>query len=209
MVYRGSQGPKGPVEGEELCKGCATLFEKESQDDKFKKWHGLVTGDLLDHTHILGSDWATKKGKWVGTVPVSALPTGTAVSAPESAAASEGEAEVEAPSSPPPSPAPAAAAPAKAAKAPAKAPKAAKAPAAKKEAPAKKEAAAPAAAAAAAAVEEPVAEAGEIMSIAGEFYWVVRGNVYEYDEIEEKHGDFVGRLRADESIDADGEEVTA
>jgi hypothetical protein len=54
-----------------------------------------------------------------------------------------------------------------------------------------------------------VAEAGEIMPIAGEFYWVVRGNVYEYDQIEEKPGDFVGRLRADESIDADGEEETA
>jgi hypothetical protein len=213
IVYRESQCPKAPVEGEELCKGCALLFEKESQDQngkdyKFKKWHGLVTEDLLDHTHILGSDWATKKCKWVGSAPVS-VATGTA---PESAAASEGEAEGEAPSSPPPSPAlptgTAAKAPAKApaapkaAKAPA-APKAAKAPAApKKEA--KKEEAKPAAAAA--AVSEPVAEAGEVFLIDGEFYWVVRGNVYEYDTTEEKPGDFVGRLRADETIDGDAEE---
>jgi hypothetical protein len=202
IVYRESQCPKAPVEGEELCKGCALLFEKESQDDKFKKWHGLVTEDLLDHTHILGSDWATKKCKWVPTVA-----TGTAVSAPESAASEEGESAP----SPPPSPAlaAAAAAAAPAAKAPKAPKKEAKAPAAKKEAPAKKEEAKPAAAAAAAAVSEPVAEAGEIMPIAGEFYWVVRGNVYEYDQIEEKPGDFVGRLRADESIDADGEEETA
>ena len=33
------------------------------------------------------------------------------------------------------------------------------------------------------------------------------GNVYEYDEMEEKRGDFVGRLTEDgESIDTDAEE---
>lgn len=219
-VYRESQCKRKPVEGSELCQLCTNCFEKESQDDKFKKWFGLITEEPESTTHMLGTAWAAKC-KWtpsVATAPVSApvsVPTGTA---PESAAASEGEeAEGEAPSSPPPSPAlptgtaaaPKAPAAPKAAKAPAKAPaapKAAKAPAAKKEAPAKKEEAKPAAAAAAAAVSEPVAEAGEIMPIAGEFYWVVRGNVYEYDQIEEKPGDFVGRLRADESIDADAEE---
>ena len=61
--------------------------------------------------------------------------------------------------------------------------------------------------AAAAAVSEPVAPAGEIMSITGEFYWVSNGNVYEYDQIEETPGAFVGRLRADESIDGDADEV--
>jgi hypothetical protein len=37
---------------------------------------------------------------------------------------------------------------------------------------------------------------------------VSNGNVYEYDELSEKPGDFVGRLTADETIDADAEEVT-
>jgi len=217
IVYRESQCPKAPVEGEELCKGCALLFEKESQDDKFKKWHGLVTEDLLDHTHILGSDWATKKCKWVGSAPVSAPVSVATGTAPESAAASEGEAEGEAPSSPPPSPAPAAAAKApaapKAAKAPA-APKAAKAPAAKKEAPAKKEEPKPAAAAAA-AVSEPVAEAGELNLFGGEFYWVaplkVNGKTlsqaFNYDQIEQLPGDFAGRVRADESLDTSVGEI--
>jgi hypothetical protein len=88
------------------------------------------------------------------------------------------------------------------AKAPAK--KEAKAPAAPKKA--KAEAKEEPVVAAAAAVSEPVAEAGELKMIDGEFYWVSRGNVYEYDQIEETPGDFVGRLRADESIDGDAEE---
>jgi hypothetical protein len=43
----------------------------------------------------------------------------------------------------------------------------------------------------------------------GEFYWVVGSNVYEYDQIEETPGDFVGRVRADETIDGDAEEEGA
>jgi hypothetical protein len=202
IVYGESQCTRKPVEGEDLCKICSTCFERESQDDKFKKWHGLVTEDLMAHTRILGSE-ITAKYKWIGT----AAPVSAPVSAPESAAgsapASEGE-EAPAPVATP-------------AKAPAK--KEAKAPAAPKKAKAvtKAEATAetkaeepkPAAAPAAAAVSEPVAEAGELKLIGGEFYWVSRGNVYEYDQIEETPGDFVGRLRADESIDADAEEETA
>lgn len=212
LVYGESQCTRKPVEGEELCKICATCFEKESQDDKFKKWHGLVTEDLLAHTHILGSEWASKC-KWVGTAPPSvSAPASAPASAPESAAASESEEAPVSSSSSAPVATPAKeakeakappAAPKKAAKAPAKAP-------AKAKAEAKKEAPAPVApAAAAAAVAEPVAEAGELKLLGGEFYWVSRGNVYEYDQIEETPGDFVGRLRADESIDADAEEETA
>lgn len=88
---------------------------------------------------------------------------------------------------------------AKAAKAPAKAPaKAAAAPAA----PAKAEAKAPAAA-------EPVDVTGELKLIDGTLYMVKNDNVYEYDELTEKAGDFVGRLTAEETIDTDGEEVVA
>jgi len=200
IVYGESQCTRKPVEGEDLCKICSTCFERESQDDKFKKWHGLVTEDLMAHTRILGTE-ITAKCKWIGSAaPVSApvsVPTG---SAPESAAGSAPASEGE--EAPAPTPAPVAT-PAKAAKAPAK--KEAKAPAAPKKA-AKKEEPVAAAAPAAAAVSEPVAEAGELKMIDGEFYWVSRGNVYEYDQIEETPGDFVGRLRADESIDGDAEE---
>jgi hypothetical protein len=37
---------------------------------------------------------------------------------------------------------------------------------------------------------------------------VKSGNVYDYDEMAEKAGDFVGRLCGDETIDPDAEEVT-
>jgi len=50
---------------------------------------------------------------------------------------------------------------------------------------------------------------GELQLIGGDFYWVANGNVYEYDQIEEAKGDFVGRLTAADTIDVDGEEETA
>ena len=50
---------------------------------------------------------------------------------------------------------------------------------------------------------------GDIQLINGEMYMVNNGNVYEYDELTQKPGDFVGRLQADGSIDGDAEEVTA
>jgi hypothetical protein len=63
--------------------------------------------------------------------------------------------------------------------------------------------------AAATSTTEPVADAGELRMLQGEFYWVVGSNVYEYDQIEEKPGDYVGRVRADETIDGDAEEEGA
>jgi histone H1/5 len=49
---------------------------------------------------------------------------------------------------------------------------------------------------------------GELKLIAGTMYMVRNGNVYDYNEMEESAGDFVGRLAADgESIDTDAEEV--
>ncbi len=48
---------------------------------------------------------------------------------------------------------------------------------------------------------------GELTLLDGTFYWVRPGKkVYEWDELAEKAGDFVGRLRADETIDTDATE---
>jgi hypothetical protein len=89
----------------------------------------------------------------------------------------------------------------------------------KAEKPAKAKKAAPALAGGAAAAAVPAkadtaaaAEpaAGELKLIDGSLYMVRNGNVYEYNDLEETAGDFVGRLTADgEGIDADAEEVTA
>jgi chemotaxis protein histidine kinase CheA len=48
----------------------------------------------------------------------------------------------------------------------------------------------------------------ELKLINGAMYSVSNGNVYDYDELTQKPGDFVGRLTADETIDADAEEIT-
>ena len=48
---------------------------------------------------------------------------------------------------------------------------------------------------------------GELTMLDGTFYWVLPGKkVYEWDELAEKAGDYVGRLRADETIDTDAAE---
>lgn len=107
----------------------------------------------------------------------------------------------------------AAVAAAKAAKAP-KAPK----PSAAKSATAAVKVTAPAAAAAASdsaaaasdsAAAGPISVEGELKLIDGTLYMVKNGNVYEYDELTEKAGDFVGRITAEETIDTEGAEVGA
>ena len=65
----------------------------------------------------------------------------------------------------------------------------------------------PVAAAAAAKTTVPVAATGELKMLDGEIYMVKNGNVYEYDQIEERTGAFVGRLKADESINRNAKEV--
>jgi hypothetical protein len=62
-------------------------------------------------------------------------------------------------------------------------------------------------AAARAAAPKPVAGTGELTMIDGEFYFVQNGNVYEYDQLMESKGGFVGRLKADESINRNVKEV--
>jgi len=63
------------------------------------------------------------------------------------------------------------------------------------------------ASASAAAASEPVSVEGELELIDGNLYMVKNGNVYEYDELTEKAGDFVGRFTAEKTIDTEGEEV--
>jgi len=78
--------------------------------------------------------------------------------------------------------------------------------AAKAVAKAEEKAAAKAAAKAAPVDTEPVD--GELKLLEGTLYMVKNDNVYEYDELTEKAGDFVGRLTAEETIDTDEEEVS-
>jgi hypothetical protein len=191
----------GEVEADGLCSTC-----NRWKDDP-KKWNGLITEEPLATTHMLGTAWAAKC-KWTaaGSAPVSSA---------ASVASEASEKSVQTP------------APVSAATVAPMDPAAAQA---KKEAAAakrkatiakKKEAAAPvsssnSASSAAAVVTpaavsttEPVADAGELKLLQGEFYWVVGSNVYEYDQIEERPGDYVGRVRGDETIDGDAEEEGA
>jgi hypothetical protein len=59
------------------------------------------------------------------------------------------------------------------------------------------------------AAAEPVVVEGELKLIDGTLYMVKNGNVFEYDELAEKAGDFVGRITGDETIDTEADEVTA
>ena len=186
----------GDQETEGLCSTCLRY-----RDQNPKKWHGLITEDPLATSHMLGTAWAAKC-KWTGSgsssAPVSSAASVVSVEESGQAAAPVSAATV----------APMEATVAKKVRAPRK----------KKEA-----AAAPAPVAAVAVVTvgtavvtpaavstaEPVADAGELRMLQGEFYWVVGSSVYEYDQIEERPGDYVGRVRADETIDGDAEEEGA
>jgi len=64
-------------------------------------------------------------------------------------------------------------------------------------------------AASAAAAAVPVDVTGKLELIDGTLYMIKNGNVYEYDELTEKAGDFVGRITAEKTIDTDGVEVGA
>jgi len=65
------------------------------------------------------------------------------------------------------------------------------------------------ASASASEVTEVTEVTGELKLIDGTLYMVKTGNVYEYDELSEKAGDFVGRLTTDETIDTEADEVSA
>ena len=181
-----------------LCSTC-----NRWKDDP-KKWNGLITEEPLATTHMLGTAWAAKC-KWTGSssAPVSSAASVASVASVEESGSGSGQ-----------TPAPVSAATV----APMEVAKKVKAPRKKKEA---ATTVAPVAAVAvvtvgtavvtpaAVSTTEPVADAGELRMLQGEFYWVVGSNVYEYDQIEETPGDFVGRVRADETIDGDAEEEGA
>jgi chemotaxis protein histidine kinase CheA len=219
----------GTVEdGCDLCKTCQRRFEKYVEAPKAGPWTGRVTEEPLGWVHMLGTEWAEEKkprfsadgsisdAASVASAPSAAFSKKSAATAAEKEAAAaakkadkeavaaakkaEKEAEKEAKKA---EKAATAAAEKEAKKAAAAAKKAAAA--AKKEA--KKATAAPAAKA---ATETEAADAaGELQLIDGTLYMVRAENVYEYDEISEKAGSFVGRLTADETIDTDAEEVEA
>ena len=185
----------GDQETDGLCKTCLRY-----RDQTPKKWHGLITEEPLPESHMLGTAWAAKC-KWTGAGPSSAPVSSAASVASEASESGQTPAPVSA-----------------ATVAPMEVAAAAK----KVRAPRKKKEAATAAVATAAvtlatavvtpaavSTTEPVADAGELRMLQGEFYWVVGSNVYEYDQIEETPGDFVGRVRADETIDGDAEEEGA
>ena len=228
IVFRESQCAGKLVEGSDLCAKCTRRQEKYAADPKPGDWSGRVTEEPLEWVHMLGTEWAEeKKPKVLG---VGASGASSVAESAENASVQE-EMPVAAAA-----PKPVAAATKAAEKAAEKAAKAAEKEAekaaklAEKEAAkaaklAEKEAAAAAKAAAKPAAKpkaapkskveakkaeaEPVAVEGVLKLIDGTLYMVKSGNVYDYDELAEKAGDFVGRLTTDETIDADAEEVTA
>lgn len=238
VIYRESQCGSATEDGCDLCKTCQRRLEKFVETPKPGDWTGRVTEEPLGWVHMLGTEWADeKKPKWIGgsaemteTGSVASAPSATsskksaeekaaekeAKKAEKSEAAAAKKAEKEAEKAAKKEAAAAEKAAAKAAKEAekeaAKAEKAAAAAAKKAEkvakTPVKKAAAAKAIPAKAATEVEAADAAGELKLIDGTLYMVRIGNVYEYDEISEKAGDFVGRLTADESIDAEAEELT-
>jgi chemotaxis protein histidine kinase CheA len=235
FIFSESQCGGAVVEGSDLCATCSRRFEKYALEPKAGPWTGRVTEEPEPWVHMLGTTWAeTKQPKWLGTaaegasVAESESVASTKASKEEKKAAKEAKKEAaeaerkakkEAAEADKRAKKEAAEAAKEAKKMAAEAEKAAKEAekAAKKETrkPAGKAAtaAAPAAAPAPAAAEAkadasaPVTEtAGSITFIDGTLYMVRKGNVYEYDELSEKTGDFVGRLRADETIDTDAAE---
>jgi hypothetical protein len=71
-VYPEHQCRSKPVAGGKLCRGCLVIKEKTCGEDsdtpseegppkKGKVWHGYITGDPMDYTKMLGTEWAERK----------------------------------------------------------------------------------------------------------------------------------------------------
>jgi hypothetical protein len=224
------------VEGSDLCSKCAKREEKYNADPKPCDWTGRVTEEPLDWVHMLGTTWAEeKKPKFLGigdtqsvgqqSVSAAASDAGSVVeeepvvvaapvakkadkAAAKEAAAAAKAAEKEAAAAAKAAEKEAAAAAKKAAADAAKEAKTAEKVAKKAEKPAAAKKATKKAEAKVAPAAEPVTT-GDLTLIDGTMYMVKNGNVYEYDELTEKAGDFVGRLTGDETIDTEAEEVVA
>lgn len=237
IIFRESACGSKVVEGSDLCAKCCKREEKYAADPKPGDWCGRLTEEPLDWQHMLGTAWADeKKPKFLG---LSSAVVSSAVSVADEVASENGSAEeMPAAQKKPDAAAKAAAkeaaaaakvaekeaakAAAAAAKEAAKAAATAAKEAAKEAAKAAKEAAKAPAAAKAEKVAKPKAKKeavvavaavveveGELKLIDGTLYMVKKGNVFEYDELAEVAGDFVGRLTGDETIDTEAEEVKA
>ena len=233
-VFRESQCGAKLVEGSDLCTKCARRQEKYAVEPKPGPWKGRVTEEPLDWIHMLGTAWAEEKAPTFLGASEASEASEASDSEPAEAVAQEivvqekekemittvtkhivkdkaaKKAEKEAEKAEKEA--------AKAAKAAEKAAKAAEKEAAKAAKAAEKEAKAPKAKKAEKAEKTAVkaktkdAEVahvvGDLKLIDGTIYLVKNGNVYDYDEMSEKAGDFVGRISHD-TIDPDAQEVTA
>ena len=229
IIHRESQCGGKRVEGSDLCSKCSGREQKAAADpDKATKfgWNGRVTEEPHDDVHMLGTAWAEKKKPVFtstdstdsDTESVAKSLTFDSAAAVATAAPIVSSEEMSAPAKKPTAAAEKAAA-AKAAKeaekAAAAAEKAAEKAAAKAAAPKKtaaKKAATPSPSAPDAKVStaaEPLVAKGKILCIDGSMYMVKNANVYDYNEITDVVGDFVGRLNPDKTIDTDGDEVEA
>jgi chemotaxis protein histidine kinase CheA len=236
FIYREYQCSKSPAEDNTLCKMCSDRHEKFVASGKRGQWAGHINQAPPDWWHMLGTKWAEEKQPKFNGATVLSAPTAAPVTvevAAETVVQEQAMTTTAAPAKVTKAAEKEAAKAAKEAeKAAAKAAKEAEKEAAKtaKEAEkAAKKAAAPKKTAAKkaetvtttpATTEEVVPakadvtaevakSTGDIQLINGEMYMVNNGNVYEYDELTQKPGDFVGRLQADGTIDGDAEEVSA
>ena len=203
IIFRESQCGGAIVEGSDICSKCAKREAKYAEEAKPGDWTGRVTEEPLEWVHMLGTAWAASARQGQGP-----MFRGSA----DSSAADSGAEEIVAAEEKMPAPPK----PVKADKAAEKEATKAKKEAEKEAAKAKKDAekaAKPAkvvkAKAAKAVVAEPVVVEGSLKLIDGSLYMVKEGNVYEYDELAETTGDFVGRLTGEDTIDTEAEEVTA
>ena len=202
-VYRESQCGKPVAEGSDLCKVCTSRHEKYAADtSKPGHWNGRITEEPDVWVHMLGTDWAEEKNPvFLGPEAGSDADTGSVASGP---AAGSGSSKEMTPAAAKKAEAAAAKEAKKAAAAAAKEEKAKKTNEKTKQPRVpKKETESKVAEAAVAVVE------GEMKLIDGTLYMVKKLNVYEYDELTQKAGDFVGRLVSDDVIDTEAEETAA
>jgi hypothetical protein len=225
IIFRESQCGGAIAEGSDICSKCAKREAKYAEEAKPGDWTGRVTEEPLEWVHMLGTAWAASARQGQGPMFRGSADSSAADSGAEEIVA----AEEKMPAPPKPVKADKAAekeatkAKKEAEKEAAKAKKEAEKEAAKAKKEAEKEAAKakkdaekaakPAkvvkAKAAKAVVAEPVVVEGSLKLIDGSLYMVKEGNVYEYDELAETTGDFVGRLTGEDTIDTEAEEVTA
>jgi len=198
-VYRELQCGGKVADGSDLCSKCSKRQEKYAEEPKAGPWTGRVTEEPLDWCHMLGTSWATDKNpKFIGAAEEATVAGPKAEKATEKAASAVAKAAAKA----------AKEVEKAAAKAQKEAEKAA-AKASKPKKPTKKAAASTSETEVKVAIAEATEVEGELLCIDGEMYMIKKGNVYEYDEIAEKVGDFVGRLTADKTINTVAEEEAA